>query len=121
MVTRIALELLLRCSGRWTIFSVAWSHSLVADYPKLSHLQVPLVASVVTFGLCVEAVLAAAAVSAGCTRDHRIFRTSAPRLVEFTADAFAVATAVVMITLFMTPGPPALGLVFLGGAVLEEH
>ncbi|MHA7262464.1 hypothetical protein ACX80W_04565 [Arthrobacter sp. TMN-37] len=77
----------------------------------------PLVAAAIAFGICVEAVLAAAAVLTGYSRDHRIFGPSALKLVGFMTDALAVATAIVVITLFMIPGPPALGMLLLGGVL----
>ncbi len=118
MVTRIALGLLFGAVLAGQIFSVLKSQSLEADYPEFSHLQVPLVAAAIAFGICVQAVLGAAAVLTGYTRDHRIFGPSALKLVEFMSDALAVATTIVVITLFMIPGPPALGLLLLGGALL---
>jgi hypothetical protein len=118
LATRIALGLLFGAVIAGQIISVRKSQSLVASYPEFSHLQAPLVAAALAFGICVEAVLITAAVLVGYTRDDRIFAPSACKLVEFMADALAVATAVVVITMFMIPGPPALGLVLLGGALL---
>ncbi len=118
MVTRTALGLLFGAVVAGQIFSVVKSQSLAADYPEFSHLQAPLVAASIACGICVEAVLTAAAVLTGYTRDHRIFGPSALKLVGFMAGALAMATAIVVITLFMVPGPPALGLLLLGGALL---
>ncbi|TDK23924.1 DUF2975 domain-containing protein [Arthrobacter crusticola] len=118
VVARTALGLLFGAVVAGQIFSVIKSQSLAAAYPEFSQLQAPLVAAALAFGICVEAVLAAAAVLTGYTRDHRIFGPSALKLVGFMAGALAVATAILVVTLFMIPGPPALGFSILGGVVL---
>ena len=118
MVTRAALALLFIAVIVGQIVAVIAAQSIVEINPEFAEFQAPLVAAAIAFGICVEIVLVITGILVGYTRDGRIFGPSALKLVEFMADTLAVATVIVVVTLFFIPGPPVLGLLLLGCALV---
>lgn len=118
LVTRIALALLLMTVITAQIFVVLSARSMAADYPEFSELETPLVSAAILFGICIQVVLVITGILVGYIRDSRIFASSSLRLVDVMTVALAVATVVVAGTLFLIPGPPALGLLLIGGALV---
>lgn len=118
MVTRAALALLLLAVIAGQVVVVIAAQSMAEAYPEFADLQSPLVAAAITFGVCVEIVLVITGILVGYIRDGRIFRSSSLRLVDIMAGTLAVATVIVVGTLFLIPGPPALGLLLLAGALV---
>jgi hypothetical protein len=84
-------------------------------YPEFAHLQSPLVAAAIAFGVCIEAVLVITAVLVGSIRRGRIFDRAALKLVDALVLTLIVATALVAVVMPTVPGPPALVLALLGG------
>ncbi|GAA1122310.1 DUF2975 domain-containing protein [Arthrobacter flavus] len=118
LVTRAALALLLIAVvvGQIAVFITA--QSLASTYPEFANLQVPLVTAGVIFGVCVQVILVITGILVGYIQDGRIFGSSSLRLVDIMAGTLAVATVIVVSTLFLIPGPPALGLLLLGSALV---
>jgi hypothetical protein len=100
------------------VLVVGNAQSLAAAYPEFANLQGPLVFAALAFGVCVEIVLLVTGVLVGYTRDSRIFGPSALKLVDLMVSALGAATAFVVFALFYIPGPPALALLLLGGALM---
>lgn len=117
LVTRAALALLLLATIAGQIVVVVTAQSMASAYPEFADLQAPLVGAAILFGICVEVILVITAILVGYIRDGRIFGSSSLKLVDIMADIFAIATAIVVGTLFLIPGPPALGLLLICGAL----
>ena len=115
-VTRLALLLLLSAVISAQILTLIISQGMVEDYPEFADLQLPLVSAAIAFGVCVEAVLFISAVLVGHTQDGRIFGPQALRLVDIMIGALVLATILIAVTVFVIPGPPATGLLLMGGA-----
>ena len=118
LVTRVALGLLLLIVNVGQIIVVLTAQAMAADYPEFSDLQVPLVSAAILFGVCIQVVLVITGILVGYIRDGRIFSSSSLKLVDIMADTLAIATVIVAGTLFLVPGPPALGLLLIGGALV---
>ncbi|WP_165067234.1 DUF2975 domain-containing protein [Marisediminicola senii] len=118
LVTRVALALLFIAVIAGQIVVVLTAQSMVADYPEFSDLQAPLVSAAILFGICIQVVLVITGALVGYIRDSRIFGSSSLKLVDVMAATLAIATAIVVGTLFLIPGPPALGLLVIGGALV---
>ena len=118
LVTRAALALLLLATIAGQIVVVITAQSMVLAYPEFADLQAPLVGAAILFGICVEIILVITWILVGYIRDGRIFGSSSLKLVDIMADTLAVATVIVVGTLFLIPGPPALGLLLMGGALV---
>lgn len=118
LVTRVALGLLLLIVNVGQIIVVFTAQAMAADYPEFSDLQVPLVSAAILFGVCIQVVLVITGILVGYIRDGRIFSSSSLKLVDIMADTLAIATVIVAGTLFLVPGPPALGLLLIGGALV---
>jgi hypothetical protein len=118
LVTRVALALLLIAVLTGQILAVITAQSLARTYPEFSDLQAPLVGAAVLFGICIQVVLVITGVLVERIRGSRIFGPGSLKLVDFMAAALAIATAIVVGSLFLIPGPPALGLLLIGGALL---
>lgn len=116
-VTRIALGLLVVAVFLGEVVVVSTAHAAAERHPEFAHLQAPLVWAAIIFGVCVVTVLAVTGILVGYTRDTRIFEPTAFRLVDVLIAAVAVATIIVAATLFVIPGPPALGLLLMGGVL----
>lgn len=99
------------------VVTVETAGSLTSQYPEFAHLQAPLLAAAVAFGLCLEVVLAVTALLIGAIRSGRIFERWALRLVDALVVALATATVVVAAVLPAVPGPPALALAVLGATI----
>ncbi|ROS59199.1 DUF2975 family protein [Frigoribacterium sp. PhB160] len=91
--------------------------TLAVEHPEFRHVQGPLLAAVLAFGVCVEAVLLVTALIVGAIHDGSIVRQPASRLVDVLAAALTGATLVAVATLPFLPGPPALVLAVLGVAL----
>ncbi|WP_434995157.1 DUF2975 domain-containing protein [Arthrobacter sp. Ld5] len=117
-MTRAVLALLFIAVVAGQIVVVFTARSLAADYPEFSDLQAPLVSAAILFGICVQVVLVITGILVGRIRDGRIFAAAALRLVDLMAVTLAIATLIVVGTLFFVPGPPALGLLVIGGALI---
>lgn len=118
ILTRVALCLLAAAVVVGELVVAMNAQSLAERYPEFAHLHAPLVLLVIAFGACVEVVLIAAGVLVGYTRDDRIFGRTALRVVDIMIYAFLIATVFVVAALFAIPGPPALALLLLGGALV---
>lgn len=118
LVTRVALGLLLLIVNVGQIIVVFTAQAMAADYPEFSDLQVPLVSAAILVGVCIQVVLVITGILVGYIRDGRIFSSSSLKLVDIMADTLAIATVIVAGTLFLVPGPPALGLLLIGGALV---
>ena len=116
-VTRIALGLLLVVLFLGEVVVIISAQAAAESYPEFAHLQAPLVWAAIAFGVCVATVLTVTGVLVGYTRDGRIFEPRAFRLVDVLITAAAVATIIVAATLLVIPGPPALGLLIVGGVL----
>jgi hypothetical protein len=118
LVTRVALALLFLAVITGQIAVVLTAQFLVETYPEFSDLQGPLVSAAILFGICTQVVLVITGVLVGYIQDSRIFEPTSLKLVDVMAITLATATATVAATLFWVPGPPALGLLLLGGALV---
>lgn len=118
MAMRVALVLLFVAVVAGQITVVRAGQSMAEAYPEFADLQAPLVSAALAFGVCVEVTLVITGVLVGYLGDERIFGSSSLRLVDALGCTLAVATAIVVSTLFLIPGPPALGLLVLGGALV---
>ncbi|WP_152969931.1 MULTISPECIES: DUF2975 domain-containing protein [Arthrobacter] len=117
-LTRAALGLLFLAVIGGQIAAVFSAQAVVDSYPEFADLQGPLVTAAIAFGMCVQTVLVITGILAGHTRDGRIFGPQALRLVDVTAGVLVTATLLILGTLFFIPGPPALGLLILGCALV---
>ena len=117
-VTRAALALLFMALILGQILTVVTARTAAQGYPEFAALQLPLTSVGIVFGICVECVLLITGVLVGYTRDGRIFGVHALRLVDLMTGAFAVATVLVIIAVALVPGPPVLGLLMAGGALV---
>ncbi|PPB47861.1 hypothetical protein C4K88_16655 [Arthrobacter pityocampae] len=117
-VTRAALVLLFLGTILGQVVVVRVAQSMAEAYPEFVDLQVPLVSAAISFGVCMEVVLVLGGVLLGSARDGCILEPIPLRLTGIMAGTLAVATAIVMVTLFVIPGPPALGLLLIGGALV---
>ncbi|MCU1584956.1 MAG: Integral rane protein [Microbacteriaceae bacterium] len=117
-LTRIALGLLAATVLLGQIALVPVAQSTADRYPEFANLHVPLLVATLTFGLCIEIVLVVVAVLVGFIRNGRIFGPGALRLVDVIVFLVSVATVLVAAVLPMIPGPPALGLIMLAGALV---
>ncbi|MCU1583270.1 MAG: hypothetical protein JWO01_2658 [Microbacteriaceae bacterium] len=93
------------------------ARSMADRNPEFAHLEGPLVAAAIAFGVCVEAVLVITALLVGSIRRGRIFDKAALTLVDALVFALIVATALVAAVLPTIPGPPALAFALLGGVL----
>ncbi|MCU1509813.1 MAG: hypothetical protein JWQ12_2078 [Glaciihabitans sp.] len=93
------------------------AQSMANLYPEFAHLEGPLVAIAIAFGVCVEAVLTITALLVGSIRRGRIFDKGASRLVDALIGVLIAATALIAAVLPFIPGPPALALALLGGVL----
>jgi hypothetical protein len=118
LVTRMALALLFIAVITGQILAVIAAQSLAQTYPEFSDLQAPLAGAAVLFGICIQVVLIITGLLVGHIRDSRIFDPASLKLVDVMAGALTIATAIVVGTLFLIPGPPVLGLLLIGGALL---
>lgn len=118
LVTRAALALLFLATIAGQIVVVITARSMASAYPEFAHLEAPLLGAAILFGICIEVILVITAILVGYIRDGRIFGSGSLKLVDIMADFFAIATAIVVVTLFLIPGPPALGLLLIGGALV---
>ena len=117
-LTRAALVLLFVAVIGGQIAAFFSAREVVNSYPEFADLQGPLVTAAIAFGMCVQTVLVITGVLAGHTRDGRIFGSQALRLVDVMAGVLVLATLLILGTLFFIPGPPALGLLILGCALV---
>lgn len=117
LATRAALVLLLMATIAGQILVVITARSMASAYPEFAHLEAPLTGAAIFFGTCVEVILVITAILVGYIRDERIFGSTSLKLVDFMAATLAMATATVVGTLFLIPGPPALGLLLIGGVL----
>lgn len=117
-MTRAALAGLFMAVIAGQILVVFTARSLAEDYPEFSDLQAPLVGAAILFGICVQVVLLITGILVGRIRDGRIFAPSSLKLVDLMAVTLAIATLIVVGILFFIPGPPALGLLVIGGALV---
>jgi len=118
VVTRAALALLLLATIAGQLAVVITAQSMASAFPEFAYLQVPLVGAAILFGICVEVILMITSILVGYIRDGRIFGASSLKLVDIMADTLAIATVTVGGTLFLIPGPPALGLLLIGGVLV---
>lgn len=118
ILTRVALAVFAASVIVAEVITVISAQSLAENYPEFAHLHGPLVGAAIAFGICVEVILLITGILVGYTRDHRIFGPHARRLVDVLTGTTAVATIIVGATLFVVPGPPALGLLLLGSALV---
>jgi len=93
------------------------ARSMADRYPEFAHLEGPLVALAIAFGVCLEAVLAITALLVRSIYRGQIFDKAALKLVDGLVFALIIATALVTIVLALVPGPPALVLFVLGGVI----
>jgi hypothetical protein len=93
------------------------AQSMANLYPEFAHLEGPLVAIAIAFGVCVEAVLTITALLVGSIRRGRIFDKAASRLVDALIGVLIAATALIAAVMPFIPGPPALALALLGGVL----
>ena len=117
LATRAALALLLLATIAAQIVVVITGQSMASTYPEFAHLEAPLVGAAILFGICVEVVLIITAILVGYIRDERIFGSTSRKLIDIMAATLAGATAIVAGTVFLVPGPPALGLLLIGGVL----
>lgn len=117
-VTRAALALLFTAVIIGQVIAITTGQAAADTYPEFSHLQVPLTIAAIVLGLCVETVLVITGILVGHTRDGRIFGPRALRLVDLMIGTLVLATVLVIGALFLIPGPPGLGLLVLGGALV---
>ena len=118
ILTRAALALLLLTVIGAQILVVTVAQSTVNAYPEFADIHVPLVAAAILFGVCVEVILVITGKLVGYIRDGRIFGSSSLRLVDIMAASLAAGTVTVACALFLIPGPPALGLLMVGGVLV---
>lgn len=118
LATRAALTLLFLATVAAQIGVVGTGRSMASAYPEFAHLEAPLVGTALLFGICIEVVLVITAILVGYIRDERIFGSTSRKLIDVMAATLAAATAILMGTLFLIPGPPALGLLVIGGALV---
>ena len=118
LATRIALALVavaLVIGEVAVVTSIA--PQLAAEFPEFAHLQPPLVAAFVAFGVCLAVILAATGILVGYARDGRLPFRRAITLVGVMIGASAGATVSVVVALVLSPGPPPLGLLLLGATL----
>lgn len=117
MLTRLSLGLLAAAVVAGEVIVVITARGLATQYPEFADLEAPLVGAAILFGICVEVVFIITGVLVGYVRNDRIFGKTALRLIDLLIAVIAFATIIIAFTLFLIPGPPALGLLILGGAV----
>ncbi|MGW9404877.1 DUF2975 domain-containing protein [Arthrobacter sp. NPDC055585] len=118
VLTRTSLVLLFLTVVGAQILVIKGAQSMVNTYPEFGDIHFPLVAAGIVFGICVELVLVITGILVGYIRDGRIFGSSSLRLVDIMAAGLAAGSATVAFTLFLIPGPPALGLILVGGVLV---
>lgn len=116
-LTRLALGLLGLAVILGGVVVVVSAEAAAALYPEYAHLHAPLVFAAIAFGVCVETALIVTGVLVGYTGDGRIFGPTAFRLVDVLIAAIALAALIVVATLVVIPGPPALALLLGAGAL----
>lgn len=117
-LTRAALALLFVGVIGAQILIVMTGQSMVKAFPEFADIHAPLVTAAIMFGVCVEVILVITAILVGYIRDDRIFGSSSLRLVDIMAACLAVATVIMVATLFLIPGPPALALLLVGAVLV---
>lgn len=118
VLTRLILGILAAAVVAGEVIVVISAQALADQYPEFADLEAPLVSAAILFGICAEVVFIITGVLVGYIRNDRIFGKTARRLVDLLIAVIAFATIIIAFTLFLIPGPPALGLLILGGAVL---
>lgn len=94
------------------------SESIADRNPEFATLRTPLLSLALAVGLCGEIVLTATAILVGYIRRDRIFGHAAARMVDLLVLAVLVATILTASTLAFIPGPPALGIMIVGGVLV---
>jgi hypothetical protein len=94
------------------------SESIVDRNPEFATLRTPLLSLALGVGLCGEIVLTATAILVGYIRRDRIFGHAAARMVDLLVLTVLVATILTASTLAFIPGPPALGIMIVGGVLV---
>jgi hypothetical protein len=94
------------------------SESIGDRNPEFATLRTPLLSLALAVGLCGEIVLTATAILVGYIRRDRIFGHAAARMVDLLVLTVLVATILTASTLAFIPGPPALGIMMVGGVLV---
>ncbi|GAA1118704.1 DUF2975 domain-containing protein [Arthrobacter flavus] len=118
LATRVALSFLFLAVVGGQIGVSLTAQSLARTYPEFVDLRTPLVSAAIAFGVCVQVILAITWILVGQISNGRIFGSSSLRLVNVMACTLAVATVIIVSTMFFVPGPPALGLLLLASALV---
>jgi hypothetical protein len=100
------------------VASIPISKSMADRNPELATLRTPLLSLALAVGLCRETVLTATAILVGYIRRDRIFGHAAARMVDLLVLTVLVATILTLSTLAFIPGPPALGIMIVGGVLV---
>lgn len=85
--------------------------------PEFADVETLVTVDMLVVGVCSLLALAIVALLVAAVNDGRIFDRASLRLVDLLVGTIAVVTLTLAGTLPFLPGPPAVGLVVLGGAL----
>lgn len=85
--------------------------------PEFAAVETLVTVDLVVVGVCSLLALAIIALLVAAVNDGRVFDRPSLRLVDLLIATIAVVTVTFVVTLPFLPGPPAIGLVVLGGAL----
>ncbi|WEO75696.1 DUF2975 domain-containing protein [Cryobacterium sp. SO2] len=116
-VARIVLGLLGVAIIIGEVVVVITAQSLAESYPEFAHLQVPLVTVALAFGVCVVVCVVVTGILLGSLSEGGIVGRTELRLVDVMIVSSSASTILVVAALTLIPGPPALALLLLAGAL----